>query len=97
MPAICRLRPPPGASRIRAGGGGADISVLGDLGVPLIEVEPDTTRYFDWHHTAADTLDKVQPSELQHQAAAFAAVTWLLADSDVVLPRVPPKSKADEE
>ena len=78
---------PIGAARVRAGGGGADISVLGASGVPLMELDQDTTRYFDWHHTMADTLDKVEPAELQQAAAAFAAAAWLLAESPARLPR----------
>lgn len=85
---------PIGAARIRAGGGGADISVLEEFGVPLLELEPDTTHYFDWHHTVADTLDKIEPAELQHAAAALVAATWMLADSPTVLPRPIPKPKA---
>jgi Zn-dependent M28 family amino/carboxypeptidase len=37
-------------------------------------------HYFDYHHTEADTLDKVDPSELQRDAAAMAALAWLLAE-----------------
>ena len=47
----------------RAGdGGGVDISPLACAGVPLLSLAQDTSRYFDWHHSAADTLDKVDPA-----------------------------------
>lgn len=78
-----------GAARVRAGEGGADISTLEDFGVPLLGLELDTTHYFDWHHTMADTLDKVDPEALQHATAAFAATTWMLAESPVTLTRIP--------
>ena len=84
---------PIGAARVRTGGGGADISTLGPAGVPLMALDQDMTRYFDWHHTMADTLDKVDPSELQHATAALAATTWLLAESPKTLPRKPVTDK----
>jgi len=85
---------PLGAARIRAGHGGADISALEPFGVPLLGLENDTTRYFDYHHTMADTLDKVDPQELQQAAAALAATAWMLADAPGTLPRIPPPAKA---
>ena len=69
------------------GGGGADIGVLGRSGVPIMGLLMDTTRYFDWHHTMADTLDKVEPAELQQATAALAAAVWILADAEEILPR----------
>lgn len=81
---------PIGAARLRAGHGGADISSLETAGVPLLGLSLDSTRYFDWHHTQADTLDKVDPAELQQAAAAMAAATWELANADATLPRLPP-------
>ncbi len=81
---------PLGAERIRSGGGGADIGPMGELGVVQVGFEPDTTRYFDWHHTEADTLDKIDPQELQDSAAALAAAVWVLADAPQTLPRPAP-------
>ena len=86
------LLAPIGAARFRAGHGGADISVLETAGVPLLGLSLDSTRYFDWHHTPADTLDKIDPAELQHAAAALAAATWGLANAEATLPRVPPSA-----
>ena len=88
---------PLGAARIQEGGGGADISPMEEAGVPQIGLETDTTRYFDWHHTMADTLDKVEPAELQQATAALAAATWALAEWDGTLPRVPPGKKMEEK
>lgn len=86
------LLAPIGAARFRAGHGGADISVLETAGVPLLGLSLDSTRYFDWHHTPADTLDKIDPAELQQAAAALAVATWELANAEATLPRVPPSA-----
>jgi Zn-dependent M28 family amino/carboxypeptidase len=66
-----------------------DISPLAWAGVPLLSLAQDTSRYFDWHHSAADTLDKVDPGELAQATAAFAWMAWALADSPGTLPRLP--------
>ncbi len=82
-----------GASRVGAGGGGVDISPLAYAGVPLLSLAQETSRYFDWHHSAADTFDKVDPRALAEAAAAFAWMAWALADSPVPLPPAPIPSK----
>lgn len=64
--------------RLDAGGGGADISPLEEQGVPCIGFEPDSQRYFDIHHTAADTFDKINKRELHLGAAAIQAMMYLL-------------------
>jgi len=64
--------------RIEQGGGGADISGLEKLGVPCIGFEPDTQRYFDIHHTAADTFDKINKRELNLGAGAIGALLYLI-------------------
>lgn len=64
---------------IRSGGGsGADISGLRGQGGLLLGLMPDTNRYFDYHHTATDTFDKVNKRELELGAAAMAAVVYLV-------------------
>lgn len=60
------------------GGGGADISPLAPQGVPLIGFYPDPQRYFDYHHTAIDTFDKVNKRELELGAATMAAMIYLI-------------------
>lgn len=65
-----------------AGGGGADISPLAAHGALLVGLYPDDTHYFDVHHSAADTLDKVDAGELTEGLAAFAGLAWLLANTD---------------
>lgn len=81
------------ADRVTAGGGGADISPLRYLRVPVVEVAQDTAHYFDVHHGAADTLDKVDPADLARSAAALAVMAWGLAEASDVLPRPPVPSK----
>jgi len=78
-----------GASRVGAGGGGVDISPLAYAGVPLLSLAQETSRYFDWHHSAADTFDKVDPRALAEATAAFAWMARALADSPVPLPPAP--------
>lgn len=63
--------------------GGADISGLESAGVPSISLEQDASRYFDYHHTADDTLNKVRPDELAQNVAAWASFLYLVADSDI--------------
>ena len=85
-----------GATQVIAGGdGGVDISPMRAAGVPLLGLRQDMTHYFDWHHTAADTLDKVDPRELADNAAAMAYLAFALADLDTPLPRIPPENRKD--
>jgi len=63
---------------ILPGGGGADLSALQQTGVPCMGYEPDTQRYFDIHHTAQDTFDKINKRELELGAAAIGALFYLL-------------------
>ncbi len=64
--------------RIDTEGGGADISPLEKQNVPCIGFEPDSQRYFDYHHTADDTFDKVNKRELELGAAAIGALLYLI-------------------
>ena len=74
---------------MRRAWGGSDIEPLGLLGVPLVDVEQDASRYFDFHHTANDTLDKVDAAQIEQVAAAFATLAWSLAEADGDLGRIP--------
>jgi Zn-dependent M28 family amino/carboxypeptidase len=80
-----------GADTITAGGGGADISPLRKLGVPVMGLRVDGERYFDYHHTAADTLDKVDRADLDRGVAAMALMAYMLADHPDTLPRLEPE------
>jgi carboxypeptidase Q len=65
------------------GKGGSDVGPLGDAGVPIFLLNQDGSKYFDYHHTADDTLDKIDPAALSQNVAAWTALAWLVADSDV--------------
>lgn len=64
--------------RLAKGGSGADISGLKSQKGLLFGLEPDSQRYFDYHHTAADVLEVVNKRELDSGAAAMAALVYLL-------------------
>jgi hypothetical protein len=76
-----------GADSVRAGEGGADISPMRTGGVPMLGLDVDSTHYFDWHHSPADTLDKIDPKELAQDAATMAVYAYVLADMPQTLPR----------
>jgi carboxypeptidase Q len=59
---------------------GADTSFIVESGVPGFGLVPDPLHYFDYHHTPADTLDKIDPKELAQDSAAIAALAWILAN-----------------
>ncbi len=69
---------PYGIYDISEGSGGADVEPLLVLGVPAGELTPDSQRYFDYHHTRIDSIDKVNPRELHLGAASLAALIWLV-------------------
>ena len=77
-----------GADAIGAQGGGADIgpSVLAGK-IPSASLEVDGSRYFLLHHTAADTVDKLDPKDLGDNAAAIAFLAFVVADLPQPLPR----------
>jgi len=68
---------------------GADLSPLGGK-VAQLSIEQDLTSYFDWHHTAADTFDKIDAMDLALNTAAVAVVAYGLADAAETLPIVAP-------
>lgn len=69
--------------------GGADLSVLEPAHVPFIDLALDASTYFDYHHTADDTVDKIDPEALAQAVAAHAVLAWRVADSDVALGPAP--------
>ena len=77
---IGKLLEPIGAGEITSGGGGEDISPLLRDGVPGLAERAAGTHYFDWHHTEADTLDKVDPADFRKSVAAMAVMSYVLAD-----------------
>ncbi len=62
------------------GGGGEDIGPLLADGVPGFGVRTVGTHYFDWHHTDADSFDKIVPREFQLNVASIAVLAYVLAD-----------------
>jgi Zn-dependent M28 family amino/carboxypeptidase len=71
--------------------GGDDIGHLVPLGVPQIGLRQENSRYFDIHHSAEDTLDKVDPKELDKAVAAWAPTLYAIAQSDVDFRKAAPK------
>jgi len=69
-----------GAGEISGGGGGSDIGPLVRDGVPGFSERTTGAHYFDWHHTEADTLDKVNPEDFRKNVAALAVMSYVLAD-----------------
>ena len=65
-----------------AGDAGPDISAFAEKGLAWVQLAQDATDYFDWHHTANDTLDKIDPKALDQQVAAYAVLAYLAADAD---------------
>jgi Zn-dependent M28 family amino/carboxypeptidase len=63
--------------------GGADIAGLIALKVPFVDFNQDMNRYFDLHHSADDTLDKIDPKELAQNVAVWASFLYTVANSDV--------------
>ena len=69
-----------GAGTISAGGGGADIGPLMQLGVPGMSPTVDGSRYFWYHHSDADTIDKLDPRDMGLVTAALAVMAYVVAD-----------------
>jgi len=66
---------------------GEDINGLTEMGVPSFAPIQDSRYYFNYHHTPADTFDKVDPKHLNENAAVMAVLAYALADSAEPAPR----------
>ena len=73
------------ADRVAPAGGGADIGPIMREGVVGASLNVDGSRYFDIHHTASDTLDKIDPRDLAHCIATMAVVAYTVADMPMPL------------
>jgi hypothetical protein len=73
--------------------GGADVGQLRPLGMPVMDLETDAEPYFDLHHTANDTFDKVDPQLVRQNVAAFAVIAYLAAEAEGGFGRLPVASK----
>jgi carboxypeptidase Q len=69
-----------GADSVTKGEGEADIQPLLDAGVPGAGLHVDETRYFWYHHTNADTPDKLDPKDVARCVATMAVWGYVLAE-----------------
>ena len=93
LAAVAAFLAPLGASGLKPGGGGADIGPLRAHGVPLLSPDQEGEAYFDVHHSADDTFDKVDPAALEQSASALAAMAFAVADLPEPLPRIPEEAR----
>jgi Zn-dependent M28 family amino/carboxypeptidase len=77
---LVTLLAPLDATKLTTGHAGSDLAPLGPAGVPRIGHKTNGATYFDYHHTEADTLDKVDPKLLQDNATMMAIVGYVLAE-----------------
>ena len=81
---IGQVLAPLGIATEREGGGpGPDVGPIVALGAPWAQLAQDGTDYFDYHHTANDTLDKIDAKALDQQVAAYAVLMYLAAETQV--------------
>jgi carboxypeptidase Q len=76
-----------GADSVMSGGPEADVSPLAALGVPTLAINTDPSRYFWYHHTDADTPDKIDPVDIAKCVAVMAVTVHTIANLDAMLPR----------
>ena len=76
-----------GIAQLQPGGVGADIGPLTRVGVPSFAPFFDTRTYFNYHHTAADTFDKIDPKHLAETGSVMAVLAYGLANLEQPLPR----------
>jgi carboxypeptidase Q len=67
--------------------GSGDLSELEESGVPSFEPWIDSSDYFNYHHTTADTFDKVNPDNLRRHVAVMATTAWFLANIETPIGR----------
>jgi len=79
-----------GADNVETGGGGADIDPLRALGVPVAGLWTDMSQYFYFHHTNADTFDKMDDLQMRKCVATMAVASYCIADADEDLATAPP-------
>lgn len=77
---FARWLAPAGAGIFIEGYGGSDIEPLAEKGIPVIGFMPDSQRYFDYHHSVKDTLDAVNPRELELGAVSIAGLAYILSE-----------------
>ncbi len=92
---IAAILTPLGAGTLSEGGAGADTGTLRIAGVPMFSMRQDSSRYFDYHHTANDTFDKIDPEGLDRNVAAVAAFAYCAASTPEMLERIPPDKREE--
>ena len=75
------------ANNLTDGGRAPDIGILNDEGIPVMSLKVDNSKYFWYHHTPADTFDKVDFHEFNKCVAAMTIMSFVIADLDEPLPR----------
>ena len=84
---VAKLLDPIGSGNVAKGCRGADVLKLVRGGVPVMHLEVDREKYFWFHHTDADTIDKLNPAEFNRCVAAMAVMAYVIADLPETLPR----------
>jgi len=79
----------------RPGGGGSDLSQMHGKGMAALSLTQDGTDYFDYHHNANDTLDKIDPKQLAQNVAVYAAYAYMAADAQGDFGSAPDAFKKD--
>ncbi len=88
MADVVDLLQPLGFPPLGPGGGGADIGPIAQAGqVPTMALAGDAARYFQIHHTPADTVERIDPKEMAKAAAAIAVVSYVIAEMPERLPK----------
>jgi Zn-dependent M28 family amino/carboxypeptidase len=97
VPAVDAIREVLKPLALEAGGndahGGSDVGPLRALGVPILDLSQDATRYFDVHHTVNDTLAQIDGKTLNQVVAAYAVTAYLAASKNGDFGRLPPEEK----
>ena len=78
-----------GGTTVTPGGVDADTGPLNALGVPTMSPTTDGTKYFWYHHSSADTMDKLNPREMAENVALLSVLAFVVADMPGTLPRAP--------
>ena len=81
------------ATEASGGSPGPDVGPIVAKGAPWAQLAQDGIDYFDYHHTANDTLDKIDPRALDQQVAAYAVLAYLAAETDVDFGTLPVKTE----
>jgi hypothetical protein len=88
---------PLGVAALEAGGaGGVDVGPLREDGVPQFSFQQDRSTYFDFHHSANDTFDRIEPGPLDRMAAATAAFAYYAASTPEPFERIPADQRKED-